>query len=174
MSTEISFCQKKLREAFGHFPSGVAAIAALHEGEQHVIVASSFSVGVSLEPPLAAFFVQKSSSTWEYLAQAERIGVSILNSDHADMCLQLAGSNKQNRFNGIDTHITSSGAIRIPNASVWFDCSIYAVHPAGDHLAVQLLIHDLQTQKEHEPLVFHGSKFTRLALPEPEFELMYG
>lgn len=172
MSIKMNFDQKKLREAFGLFPSGVAAIAASLQGENHVIVASSFSVGVSLEPPLAAFFVQNSSSTWEYLSQAERIGVSILSFEHASICRQLANPNKQTRFNGIEPQATPFGALRIPHASAWFDCSIYATHPAGDHLSVQLLIHDLQTYKEHEPLVFHGSRFTRLAIDKPE--VVYG
>ena len=74
---------RAVREAFGHFPSGVAAIAAVLDGKPQVIVASSFSVGVSLDPPLAAFFVQKSSSTWALLSRASRLGVSILSAEHA-------------------------------------------------------------------------------------------
>ncbi|MGO3889446.1 MAG: flavin reductase family protein [Paenalcaligenes sp.] len=163
MPSTTSFNQKELREAFSHFPSGVAAIAALHEGQRHVIVASSFSVGVSLDPPLAAFFVQRGSSTWPLLAQAQRIGVSVLNAEHTSICKQLASADKAARFEGIDEHVTSQGAIRIPDAPVWFDCSVHDVHPAGDHLAVQLRIHDLHIQQQSAPLVFHQSRFTSLS-----------
>jgi hypothetical protein len=40
---------------------------------------------------------------------------------------------------------------------------VFDVHPAGDHDAIQLLIHDLLLEKENAPLVFHQSKFTQLA-----------
>ena len=162
MATDNLFDQTQLREAFGHFPSGVAAIAAHIDNQPHVIVASSFSVGVSLEPPLAAFYVQNTSSTWPLLKQAPRIGVSILSYEHAVICRQLASRDKNNRFNGVEWTSTPHGAIHLANASGWFDCSVYDVHSAGDHLAIQLLIHDLDTQKENTPLIFHGSEFVRI------------
>lgn len=157
---------KVVREAFGHYPSGVAAIAAMHAGKPHVIVASSLSVGVSLEPPLAAFFVQKTSSTWSTLSAAPRLGVSILGVEHAAICRQLAAHDKDARFRNVQTEATEDGALHILGAPIWFDCSIFDVHPAGDHHAVQLLIHDLHLQRDTPPLVFHRSRFTQLARGE--------
>lgn len=162
MTQAVGLDPKVVREAFGHYPSGVAAIAALHGGKPHVIVASSFSVGVSLAPPLAAFFVQKTSSTWDILSAAPRVGVSILGVEHASICRQLASHDKEARFRDVVTEATAEGALHIVGAPIWFDCSIFDVHPAGDHHAVQLLIHDLHLKKETPPLVFHRSQFTRL------------
>ena len=159
MTGDHHFDQAQLREAFGLFPSGVAAIAAQHNHAPHVIVASSFSVGVSLQPPLAAFFVQKHSSTWRFLQHAERLGVSILSYEHAQICRQLAGQDKNQRFEGVDYHVTATGAIQLAKAPIWFECSIYDVHPAGDHLSVQLLIQKLNIQKDTTPLVYHQSRF---------------
>lgn len=157
-----------LRDAFSHFPSGVAAIAASVDGEKHVVVASSFTVGVSLAPPLVAFFVQKTSSTWPLMARAERIGVSILSTAHARQGRQLAARDKSARFAGIETSTTESGAVHIDGAAAWFECSVFGVHKAGDHNMVLLLIHDLKVEKAAAPLVFHGSRFTRLAeVPAP-------
>ena len=152
-----------LRETFGHFPSGVAAIAAVVDGERHVVVASSFTVGVSLEPPLAMFSVQKQSTTWPLIARSERIGVSILSAGHGPSCRQLAGRDKSARFEGVATRATAAGALRIEESAAWFDCSVYDVHEAGDHNVVFFQIHDLEMDKSRDPLVFHGSKFTRLA-----------
>jgi flavin reductase (DIM6/NTAB) family NADH-FMN oxidoreductase RutF len=66
-----------VRQAFAQFPSGVAALAADIDGAKHVLVASSFMVGVSLEPCLVAVAVQKTSETWDHISRAGRLGVSI-------------------------------------------------------------------------------------------------
>lgn len=161
--THATIDPKQLREAFGHFPSGVAALAAAVDGQRHVLVASSFTVGVSLDPPLVAVFVQRSSSTWSSLSEAKRIGISVLSVDHAQKCRQLSGRDKSTRFNGIETSATAKGAIRIKGAAAWFECSIFDVHAAGDHEVVLLLIHDLEVEQKAAPLVFHGSRFTQLA-----------
>ena len=55
-----------LREAFGHFPSGVIAIAAEVDGIRVGLAASTF-VPVSLDPPLVSFCVQNTSETWPKL-----------------------------------------------------------------------------------------------------------
>lgn len=153
---------KRVRDAFSRFPSGVAAIAAMCEGRPQVLVASSFTVGVSLDPPLAGFFVQKGSSTWRALVQAPRLGVSILGAKHAAICRQLACRDKEARFCGVQTRVTSMGAMQIEGAPVWFDCSLHALHDAGDHDAVQLLVHDFCIDEAVAPLVFHCSRFTHL------------
>ncbi len=163
MNKPVALDAKVIREACGHFPSGIAAIAALRHGAPQVIVASSFSVGVSLDPPLAAFFVQKTSSTWGELSKAPRLGVSILSVEHAAICRQLASHDKASRFENVRTQASADGALHLLGASVWFDCSVFNVHPAGDHHAVQLLIHDLRLEKKTAPLVFHNSRFTQLA-----------
>ncbi|WP_426409687.1 flavin reductase family protein [Bradyrhizobium ganzhouense] len=162
---------KRLREAFGHFPSGVAALAAVVDGQRHVIVASSFTVGVSLDPPLVAVFVQKSSSTWTSLSAARRIGISVLSVDHAQKCRQLSGRDKSTRFNDIEAISTPKDAVRIEGAAAWFECSIFDIHAAGDHDVVLLLIHEFEVEKDTPPLVFHGSRFTQLAA-EPAAELI--
>lgn len=151
-----------LRETFGHFPSGVAAIATQVDGVSEVIVASSFSVGVSLDPALALFSVQKTSTTWPKIARGDTIGVSILSADQDQLCRQLAGKDRDARLTDVETTTLNDGAIIINDAAAWFECSIYATHEAGDHDVVIFEIHDLGMDQEVSPLVFHGSRFSRL------------
>ena len=66
-----------VRKAFAQFPSGVAVLAVDIDNEKHALVASSFMVGVSLEPCLVSVAVQKSSETWEVIKGARSLGVSI-------------------------------------------------------------------------------------------------
>ncbi|MFT4084278.1 MAG: flavin reductase family protein [Nocardioides sp.] len=152
-----------LRNAFSHFPSGVAALAARIEGAPTALVASSFTVGVSLEPPLVLFAVQNSSTTWPTLRRAPRIGISVLGETHDQACRQLASKNGD-RFAGLDLAETTAGALFISGAPIWLECEIEAEVPAGDHHVILLRIEALQTQPHINPLVFHQSGFRRLEI----------
>ena len=68
---------KRLREAFGIFPSGVVAVAAEVDGKPVGLAASSFT-SVSLDPPLVSFSIANTSKTWPDLRRAPHLGVSIL------------------------------------------------------------------------------------------------
>ncbi|UZX05405.1 flavin reductase family protein [Arthrobacter sp. CDRTa11] len=150
-----------IRKAFSNFPSGVAAISAVVDGVPKGLAASSFTVGVSLEPPLVSFAVQNSSTTWPILRKAERIGVSILGINQESVCRQLASKNP-NKFDDIYYTATELGAIRIPGCTLWLDCSLYGEFPAGDHAVALLEVHDADFQMLESPLVFHESKFKGL------------
>ena len=156
-----------IRGAFGKFPSGVAALCAVIDGEPTGLVASSFSVGVSYEPPLVLFSVQNSSTTWPVLRQGARIGVSILGSDHARECYQLA-SRTGDRFAGLDTRTTDLGALFIEGSSLWLDCEIYSETPAGDHTIVLLEVKSLKVSDDLDPLIYHSAAFRSLVPARPE------
>ncbi|KAF0960256.1 hypothetical protein MLGJGCBP_06648 [Rhodococcus sp. T7] len=68
----------ELRSTLGSFPSGIAALCAAVDDESVGLVATSFSVGVSYDPPLVLFSIQNSSQTWPRLRTAQRLGISIL------------------------------------------------------------------------------------------------
>ena len=152
-----------LRGAFGRFPSGVAALCADVDGAPQGIVASSFTVGVSLEPPLVMFAVQNTSRTWPVVRQAKRIGVSVLGAAHDGVCRQIA-SRTGDRFRGLDLRISAEGAVFLADAALWLDCSVHSSVPAGDHQVVLLEVHGFSTHEgAHHPLVFHDSGFRQLA-----------
>ncbi|WP_210481769.1 flavin reductase family protein [Naasia sp. SYSU D00948] len=153
----------ELRAAFGRFPSGIAALCAEVDGEKLGLVASSFSVGVSFDPPLVMFSVQNSSTTWPRLRQASRIGVSVLGRDHAAACRQLA-SRRGDRFRDLDIVRSRTGALLLHGSAVWMECEILSENPAGDHAIVLLAVKEMRVDREMEPLVYHGAEFRQLAV----------
>ena len=152
--------QTSLRRAFGTFPTGVMALAAVRDGRPVGMAASSFT-SVSLEPPLAAVCVARTSTTWPVLAGCERIGLSVLAASHDRLCRQLA-AREGDRFAGVAWERTPSGAVFLHGSALWLECSVASVLPAGDHDIVVFAVESLRAHPDVAPLVFHRSGFTRL------------
>lgn len=157
---------RALRRVYSYFPSGVVALIAEVDGETHGLVASAFTVGVSIDPPLVSCAIQLSSSTWPTVRKADRIGISVLADSHADLARQIGGRERQRRFDGVPLRTTGSAARFVAGAPVWLECSLYAEHPAGDHSIALLEVAALGADPDLSPLVFHGSSFRALHMPE--------
>jgi flavin reductase (DIM6/NTAB) family NADH-FMN oxidoreductase RutF len=156
-ATELS--PASLREAFGHFPSGVIAIAAEADGVRVGLAASTF-VPVSLDPPLVSFCVQNSSTTWPKLQELPRLGISVLGEAH-DAAARTLAAKTGDRFAGMNT-VTRDGAVYIDGTSVWLESAIEQLVPAGDHTIVLLRVHAITVHDEVAPIVFHRSTFRKL------------
>lgn len=152
----------ELRKAFGAFPTGVVALAGMSGPEPTVIVASSFAVGVSQEPPLVMFAVQQSSTTWPILRDLPSLGVSVLGESHTEIIRQLSAKDKTQRFAGVGTTVLPSGALLLDDAPVHFECAIESSHTAGDHEIVVLRVTGLANDHSKQPIVLHRSAFARL------------
>ena len=157
-STDIS--PASLREAFGHFPTGVIAIAAEVDGVRVGLAASTF-VPVSLEPPLVSFCVQNTSTTWPKLVDVPFLGISVLGEAH-DAAAKTLAAKTGDRFGGLDTESRDSGAVFIHGTSVWLESAIEQLVPAGDHTIVVLRVSDITVHEDVAPIVFHRSTFRRL------------
>lgn len=151
---------ESLREAFGHIPSGVVAIAAEAGGVRIGMAASTF-VPVSLEPPLVSFCVQNSSETWPRLAGLPALGISVLGESHHDAARTLAAKTGD-RFAGLETVSSSSGAVFVEGTCVWLETAVEHLVPAGDHTIVVLRLRDVTVHAGVAPIVFHRSGFRRL------------
>jgi len=158
--SSIHLSPASLREAFGHFPSGVIAIAAQADGVLVGLAASTF-VPVSLEPPLVSFCVQNTSTTWPKLKDLPFLGISVLGESHDAVAKALAAKTGD-RFAGLETSSTERGAVFIHGTSVWLESAIEQVVPAGDHSIVVLRVHDITVHDDVAPIVFHRSTFRRL------------
>ncbi|MFD4351596.1 flavin reductase family protein [Nocardia sp. NPDC056541] len=150
-----------LRRAFGCFPSGVTAVCAMDDGEPIGMAASSFT-SVSIAPPLVSVCFQTSSTTWPRLRDRPRLGISVLAEDHDKICMSLS-RNATDRFDGIAWDRAASGGVFVHGATAWLECSLHTEVPAGDHAVALFEIHGMWADPEAAPLVFHGSRFRRLA-----------
>jgi flavin reductase (DIM6/NTAB) family NADH-FMN oxidoreductase RutF len=152
---------RALRGAFGCFPSGVTAVCSMVDDKPVGMAASSFT-SVSIAPALVSVCFQASSGTWQRLRGRPRLGISVLAQGQDAICTSLAQSATE-RFADVAWDRTSRGAVFVDGATAWLECSLYGEVPAGDHAVALFEIKGLKAYPKLAPLVFHGSKFRRLA-----------
>ncbi|WAJ45703.1 flavin reductase family protein [Mycobacterium sp. Aquia_216] len=162
MNASNKLTPSTLRDAFGHFPSGVVAIAAEVSGTRVGLAASTF-VPVSLDPPLVSFCVQNTSTTWPKLKDLPMLGISVLGEAHDEAARTLAAKTGD-RFAGMETVSYESGAVFIKGTGLWLESAIEQLIPAGDHVIVVLRVNEVTVNPEVAPIVFHRSAFRRLGV----------
>ena len=162
VNSESKLTPSSLREAFGHFPSGVVAIAAVVNGIREGLAASTF-VPVSLEPPLVSFCVQNTSTTWPKLKGLPMLGISVLGESH-DAAVRTLAAKTGDRFAGLETVSSDTGAVFIKGTSLWLESAIEQLIPAGDHTIVVLRVSQVTVDPAVTPIVFHRSEFRRLGV----------
>jgi flavin reductase (DIM6/NTAB) family NADH-FMN oxidoreductase RutF len=159
-SSSTNLSPASLREAFGHFPSGVIAVAAEVDGTRVGLAASTF-VPVSLDPPLVSFCVQNTSTTWPKLKDLPLLGISVLGESH-DAAARALAAKTGDRFAGLETVSNGGGAVFIGGTSVWLESAVEQLVPAGDHTIVILRVSAITLHADVAPIVFHRSTFRRL------------
>ncbi|MEU6604898.1 flavin reductase family protein [Streptomyces shenzhenensis] len=152
----------EFRRVLGHFATGVTVITApAAEGDTSPagFACQSFS-SLSLDPPLVAFMVGRTSTTWPRIARAGVFCVNVLAADQGELCRGFAVSGADKFAHVPHDAAPVSGSPRLTGAAAWIDCTIHAVHTGGDHLIVVGRVTALGTPaQEAAPLLFHRGRF---------------
>src|SRR5882724_10697137 len=125
---------------------------------------------VSLNPPLVAFFPDRTSSSWPKIRSVGRFCVNILAADQEQVCRRFA-SKGENKFEGLSHRMSNRGSPIITGAVAWIDCDLHEVHEAGDHYIVVGLVRDLQIESAGLPLLFFQGgygRFSPLSMSAPD------
>ncbi|MGW6012978.1 flavin reductase family protein [Streptomyces sp. NPDC055210] len=166
----------EFRRVLGNFATGVTVITApaptmdpATDPEAAPAAPSGFAcqsfAALSLDPPLIAFMVARTSTTWPRIARAGVFCVNVLGAHQGDLCRGFAVSGSD-KFAGV-AHEPSpvSGSPRLAGATAWIDCAVHAVHTGGDHLIVVGRVNALGTPDPDAdgngaaPLLFHRGRF---------------
>ncbi|MFC7588799.1 flavin reductase family protein [Nonomuraea antimicrobica] len=145
---------RRFRQVLGRFATGVVAITAVDplDGQPCGLAANSFT-SVSLDPPLVAFCVAYTSTSWPKVRGAKVVTVNVLSEDQQPVCAQMAAKGGD-KFAGLEWTGSPGGNPVLDGALAWIDCAVEAEHPAGDHVIVVARVLQLDTYAEGGPLVF--------------------
>ncbi|MGW7722951.1 flavin reductase family protein [Streptomyces canus] len=154
--------QAEFRRVLGSFASGVTVVTApVSPGEEPAGFACQSFSALSLDPPLVAFMVGRTSTTWPRIAQAGVFCVNVLSAEQGELCRAFAVSGAD-KFAGVaHAPAPASGSPRLAGTLAWIDCTIHAVHTGGDHLIVVGRVDALGPGDGdgEPPLLFHKGRF---------------
>lgn len=159
---ETVYAARRFRDVLGRFGSGVTVVTAVSNDEPVGLTCQSFS-SVSLDPPLVLFVPAKTSRAWPLIQRSGRFCVNLLGADQADLSNTMA-SRGTDKFAEVKwTPAPQTGSPMLAGAIAHIDCSIHAVHEAGDHFVVIGRVLDLVTDDDGDddvaPLLFYRGQY---------------
>lgn len=144
----------------GHFTTGVTVLAAVVDRIPVGFTAQAFT-SVSLDPPLIAVCVSRTSQSWARIRSTGVFCVSILAEDQ-EAIARLFAAKAADRFLTVGwTPATGTGSPVIDGCLAWVDCQIVAEHDGGDHLLVLARVVDLAVGDASGPLLFYRGGYGR-------------
>lgn len=156
-----SFDSARFRQVLGHFATGVTVITAATDGEPVGLAVGSF-FSVSLDPPLVGFCPSKTSTSWPRIESAGRFCVNVLADDQEQVCRVFA-SKSDDKFKALGWEPSAGGAPILSGVLAWIDCTLDAVHEAGDHYLAVGRVEELEVAREDGPLLFFRGGYVNLA-----------
>lgn len=160
-----------LRSVMRYFPAGVTVVTVIDPAGNTPcgMTVSSFT-SVSLEPPLIAVSLKKSSSTADVILAQQRFGVSILAEEQSNLSNRFAGfdpdfEEQSSRFEGLRTHTAKSGAPLLTDALSWLDCKIWAVYDGSTHHLIlgEVIVNSILNEgNARNPLIYHNRGYHTL------------
>lgn len=149
---------RAFRDTLARFCSGVTVVTSTSDGQPVGMTCQSFS-SVSLHPPLVMFIPAKTSRAWAAIHRAGHFTVNFLAHDQQDVSTLFA-TRGVDKFAGVDWQPGTTGAPVLPGTLGHIDCTIDAVHEAGDHYLVVGRVKDLQIGADTDPLLFYRGAYT--------------
>ncbi|UMG94913.1 flavin reductase family protein [Nocardioides sp. TF02-7] len=157
---EAQAAARRFRDVLGCFASGITVVTTISGGEPVGMTCQSFS-SVSLEPPLVLFVPARTSRAWPLIQRTGRFCVNVLAADQEHVSAQMA-SKGADKFAGIDWHPAEvTGSPVVEGSLAHLDCTIHAVHEAGDHYVVIGRVEHLATTERDvtEPLLYFRGRY---------------
>jgi 3-hydroxy-9,10-secoandrosta-1,3,5(10)-triene-9,17-dione monooxygenase reductase component len=150
------------RDVLGRFATGVTVVTAMAVDGPVGMTCQSFS-SVSLKPPLVLFLPARTSRAWPLIHAAGHFTINLLASDQEHLSIRFATTGVD-KYAGVSwTPAPSTGAPRLDGSLAWIDCTIHAVHRAGDHDVVIGRVREMVEGPSDTPLLFYRSAYHRLA-----------
>lgn len=146
------------RSALARFASGVTVMTTADaEGVRHGVTATSFA-SLSLDPPLIQWSLRRAARACPVFSAATHFAVNILAAGQEDLSRRFA-SPVVDRFAGVAVEPGTGGAILLPGALAWLECTTETLLPGGDHVIIVGRVIQARVFPGYPLLHWHGRYF---------------
>lgn len=149
---------RRFRDVLGRYASGVTVVTTMSAGEPAGLTCQSFT-SVSLDPPLVAFLPTRQSRAFAAIQRSGTFCVNFLAEGQEELSNAFA-SRGDDKFAGVDFSPSSgTGSPVLAGIVGHVDCTVQAVHEAGDHFLVIGSVVDLGVGDADEPLLYYRGAY---------------
>lgn len=151
----------RFKAVFRQHPAGVAVITLRSEDDELVGLTATSVISVSAAPPILAFSIAATSSSWPALARASTVAVSFLADDQDDVSARFA-THGTDRFAAGGWSLLDTGEPVIDGAVAWVQGEIIQRTPVGESYLVSVLALSSSSREGATAIVYHDRTYHRI------------
>lgn len=153
---------REFRDVLGRYCSGVTVVTTVSNDVPIGMTCQSFT-SVSLDPPLVAFLPARQSRAFAAIQRSGRFCVNFLADDQEELSNRMA-SRSEDKFAGLEWTRTENGTARLSGTLGHVDCTVHAVHEAGDHYVVLGRVQEMgfTDDEARQPLLYYRGGYRTL------------
>lgn len=147
-----------------HFASGITVISSTADGQPVGLTCQSF-FSLSLDPPMVAFSVARTSKSFAAIRRTGDFVVNVLSAEQREVSATMARSGTDKWADVRWERGPLTGHPVIDGTLAYLECRIAAEYDGGDHLIVTAHVLGLghATHETARPLLFYRSGYHGLA-----------
>jgi 3,4-dihydroxy-2-butanone 4-phosphate synthase len=158
-----------MRDAMGHFATGVSVVTARDPAGAPVGTTANAISSVSLDPPLLLACLARTSETLAAIRADRRFAVNVLSADQRHHSDRFAKKGDAVRTREVEWHDHDLGVPVLPGALATIACEVESIHPAGDHeIVIGHARHLHHREPGARPLLFYRGSYSQLTLEADE------
>ena len=150
----------ELREAMGHFATGVTVITSVGPDGQPVGTTANAVTSLSLDPPLILVCFDLKSSTLTAIREHGAFAVNVLGQRQRQLSANFAKRGLAAVWEGVTHHRGPTGSPRLANVIAVIECTMEHALPGGDHEIVIGRVRHVETNGDGAtPLLFWRGQY---------------
>lgn len=155
-----------LRSLVQYVPSPVTVITAADQTEARGATIGSFT-GVSLDPPLISFNVEKDSQIHDTLAGTLHFAVPLLGDEHAELCDHFAVPDQRgaDQLEAVAYRSNEHGTPIFEAAPAVLQCRRHDAIKAGDHLIIVGWVLRMEERDETPSILYYNREYRSVSAP---------
>ena len=156
----------ELRQAMGHFATGVTVITSVGPGGEPVGTTANAVTSLSLEPPLLLACFELSSATLGAIRDHGAFAVNVLGYRQRHLSANFARRGLAADWEGVSHHRGPTGSPRLADVIAVIECTLEHALPGGDHEIVIGRVRHVETNGDDAtPLLFWRGKYSSIGGP---------